>query len=57
MSEENGWEPTMELRFMDRYVGLTLTKLLQQKWVSGKGTANNPFKVEWRNALTYTEER
>ena len=52
---EEIWEPTMELRNVR--IGATDLYKLQQKWVSGNGTANNPFKVEWRDVPIVSEEK
>ena len=68
MSEESEefWEPTMELRWKEFDIAIlnnfnakiTETELrLQQKWVSGTGTADDPFKVKWVDVPTVSEEK
>ena len=63
MSEkiDEGWA-TMELRWQIRSVPVDKNTgqykaYLQQKWVSGTGTADDPFKIEWVDVPTVSEER
>ena len=58
---EEIWTPTNELRFEVRasiysYKGATALRILQQKWISGTGDANEPFKVEWRDVSIVQED-
>ena len=54
-ADEECWTPTMELRNVR--IGATDLYKLQQKWVSGTGTADDPYKIEWRDVPTVSEER
>ena len=63
MSEkiDEGWA-TMEIRWLDVYrkdsmIHEPIRHVLQQKWVSGTGTADDPFKIEWVDVPTVSEER
>ena len=52
---------TNELRLQFRTVAVDKNTgrykaYLQQKWMLGNGSANNPFKVEWRDVPTVSEE-
>jgi hypothetical protein len=58
---EEQWAPTMELRRQIRGVpvgaNIVQNKIyLQQKWITGGGTANEPFKVKWVDVPTVKEE-
>jgi hypothetical protein len=57
----DSWWNTNELRWQIRTVPVDKTTgqykaYLQQKWMSGNGSANDPFKVEWRDVPTVAEE-
>jgi hypothetical protein len=57
----DNWLNTNELRWQIRTIPMDKTigqykVYLQQKWMSGNGSANDPFKVEWRDVPTVSEE-
>jgi hypothetical protein len=57
----DNWLNTNELRWQIRTVPVDeaigqYKVYLQQKWMSGNGSANDPFKVEWRDVPTVSEE-
>jgi hypothetical protein len=56
MSEWTEEKPTMQLRWVDRYVGTTLVHVLQQKWeITRGGTGKVEYSDEWRDVPKKTE--